>query len=51
MPYFGGALIAACFSWAGVTLYFFRRYVLSSWIALATVIILLAYKIAVIGWW
>jgi hypothetical protein len=27
----------------------FRRYVLSSWIALATVIISLVYKIAVIG--
>jgi len=50
MPYVGGALIAACLCWAGVALYFFRRYVLSSWIALATVIILLVYKIAVIGW-
>jgi fucose 4-O-acetylase-like acetyltransferase len=49
MPYVGGALIAACFCWAGVALYFFRRYVLSSWIALAAVIILLVYKIAVIG--
>jgi hypothetical protein len=50
MPYVSGALIAACFCWAGVTFYFFRRYALSSWIALATVIILLVYKIAVIGW-
>jgi hypothetical protein len=50
MPYVGGALIAACLCWAGVALYFFRRYVLSSWIALASVIILLVYKIAVIGW-
>jgi hypothetical protein len=50
MPYVGGALIAACFCWAGVALYFFRRYTLSSWIALATVIILLVYKIAMIGW-
>jgi len=50
MPFVGGALIAACFCWASVTLYFFRRYTLSSWIALATVIILLVYKIAVIGW-
>jgi hypothetical protein len=50
MPYVGGALIAACFCWAGVALYFFRRYALSSWITLATVIILLVYKIAVIGW-
>ena len=49
MPYVGGALIAACFCWAGVALYFFRRYAVSSWIALATVIILVVYKIAVIG--
>jgi hypothetical protein len=50
MPYVGGALIAACLCWAGVTLYFFRRYALSAWIALATVVILLVYKIEVIGW-
>ena len=49
-PYIGGALIAACFCWAGVTLYFFRRYTLSSWTALTGVVVLLAYKIAVIGW-
>ena len=48
--YVGGALIAACFCWAGVALYFFRRYTLSAWIALTTVVILLVYKIAVIGW-
>jgi hypothetical protein len=50
MPYVTGALVAACMCWLGVTLYFFRRYALSAWIALATVVILLAYKIAVIGW-
>ena len=49
-PYIGGALIAACFCWAGVTLYFFRRYTLSAWIALAAVAILLAYRIVAIGW-
>jgi hypothetical protein len=49
-PYIGGALLAVCFCWAGVISYFFRRYALSAWIALATVVILLAYKIAVIGW-
>lgn len=48
--YIGGALIAACSCWAAVTFYFFRRYTLSAWIALATVPILLVYKIAVIGW-
>lgn len=49
MPYVGGALIAASSCWVGVTLYFFRRYVLSAWIALATVLVLLVYKIGVIG--
>jgi hypothetical protein len=49
-PYVGGTLMAACFCCVGVTLYFFRRYTLSAWIALAAIIILLAYKIAVIGW-
>lgn len=49
-PYVGGALIAACFCCVGVTLYFFRRYTLSACVALAAVIILLVYKIAVIGW-
>ena len=50
MPYVCGALVAACFCWLGVTLYFFQRYVLSAWIALASIAILLAYKVAVIGW-
>jgi len=49
-PYVGGALIAACFCWAGVTSCFFRRYNLSVWIALAAIVILLVYKITVIGW-
>ena len=48
-PYVGGALIAACFCWLGVTLYFFRRYTLCAWGALAAVVVLLAFKIAVIG--
>lgn len=49
-PYVAGALIAVCFCWGGVTLYFFRRYTLSAWIAVADVAILLVYKIAEIGW-
>jgi hypothetical protein len=48
--YVGGALIAACSCWAGVTFYFFRRYTVSACITLATVPLLLWYKIAVIGW-
>ena len=49
-PYVGGALIAVCSCWIGVTLYFFRRYTLSVWTALTAVAILLIYKIAVVGW-
>lgn len=49
-PYVGGALIAACACWAGVTLYFLRRYKLSAWLAPVTVVILVTYKIIVIGW-
>jgi len=47
--YVGGALIAACSCWAGVTFYFFRRHTLSAWITLANIPVLLVYKIAVIG--
>jgi len=47
--YVGGALIATCSCWAGVTSYFFRRYVLSACITLATVPVLLVYKITAIG--
>ena len=50
MPYVGGALVAVSFCWLGVTLFFFQRYTLSAWIAPATVVILLVYKIALIGW-
>lgn len=49
MPYVGGALIAAGCCWAGVILYFFRRYALAAWLALATVAGLLIYKVGVIG--
>jgi len=48
-PYVGGALIAACSCWAGVSLYFFRRYTLSAWTTLATVPALLVYKIVMMG--
>jgi len=50
MPYIRGALLAACSCWAGVTLFFFRRYSLCVWIAGVTVLALLLYKVAVIGW-
>ncbi len=49
MPYVGGALIAVCFCWTSVTLYFFRRYTLSACIAPAAILVLLVYKMLVIG--
>ena len=49
-PYSGGTVLAACLCSAGVTLYIFRRYTLSVWIALEAAVILRMYKIAVIGW-
>lgn len=50
MPYIGGALLATCFCWAAVILYFFRRYTLSACMALVAIIILLSYKVIMIGW-
>jgi len=47
--YMGGALIGVCSCWAGVILYFFRLYVLSAWITLASIPVLLVYKIVEIG--
>ena len=49
MPYVGGAVIATCFCWLSVILFFFRRYTLAAWVAIATVLVLLVYKISVIG--
>ena len=49
-PYVSGALIAACSCWVAVSFYFFRRYTLAAWTALATIPVLVVYKIAVIGW-
>ena len=48
--YVGGALIAVCSCWTGVTFYFFQRYKLSAWITLGTIPVLLVYKIVMIGW-
>jgi len=48
--YIGGALIATCSCWAGVTFYFFRRNMMSACITLATIPVLMVYKIVVIGW-
>lgn len=47
--YVGGALIAGCSCWVGVTLYFFKRYTPSAVITLGTVLVLLVYKISLIG--
>jgi hypothetical protein len=50
MPYVGAILIAACACWLSVSLYFFRRYAVSAFIALATVLVLFGYKVYIIGW-
>jgi hypothetical protein len=47
--YVGGALIAVCACWAGVICYFLRRYLLSAGITLASIPVLLFYKIALLG--
>jgi len=49
LAYTGGALIATCCCWASVTLYFFRRYLPSALIAPAAIIVLLIYKVRMIG--
>jgi len=49
-PYIRGAVLAARSCWAGVTLFFFRRYSLCVWVAGVTVLALLVYKVAAIGW-
>ena len=49
MPYVGGVLIAAISCWLSVTLFFFRRYTLAACVAAATMLVLLVYKISVIG--
>lgn len=48
-PYVTGALIAAVLCWLAVTLYFFHRYRAATAVAAATVVILLAYKLIVVG--
>jgi len=49
-PYVGGALLAACFCWVSVILYFLRRYTAAAWTAPAAVVVLFVYRIAAIGW-
>ncbi len=44
LPYVTGALIAAVFCWASVTLFFLRRYRTAALLSAALVAVLLAYK-------
>jgi hypothetical protein len=48
-PYVGGGIIAAVLCWIAVTLYFFRRFRASVAVAVLTVVVLLAFKLVVIG--
>jgi len=47
--YVNGGIIAAVFCWIAVTLYFFRRFRASVAVAGLTVVVLLAFKLVVIG--
>lgn len=47
--YLTGGIIAAVPCWTAVTLYFFRRFRASVVVAAMTVVVLLAYKLVVIG--
>ncbi len=48
-PFIAGGLIAAVLCWAAVTLYFFRRFRATVAVAALTVVVLLVYKLAVLG--
>ena len=49
-PFVVGALITALLCWTAVTLFFFRRYIASICTSVATLVILIVYKISAIGW-
>jgi hypothetical protein len=49
-PYITGALIAALGAWAAVVASFVGRYRLATGIVGAVIVVLLVYKIVVIGW-
>lgn len=48
-PYVAGGLIAAAFCWAAVTLYFFRRHRACVAVAIAMVVVMIAYKLYALG--
>lgn len=48
-PYVVGGVIAAVLCWIAVTLYFFRRFRIAAAVCAATVVVLLACKLSVIG--
>jgi hypothetical protein len=49
-PFVVGALVTAISCWISVTLFFLRRNTGAICVSIAAIIILLAYKIIVIGW-
>ena len=48
-PYITGALLVALCAWVGVTCYMFGRYAWTVWIGVATVVLLLAFKMMVLS--
>jgi len=50
LPYVTGAVIAAVGAWAAVGSFMLKRYSLATAVASVTILVLLAYKVAVLGW-
>ena len=48
-PYITGGLIAALGAWAAVVAYFFGRYRVATGLVVAVVVVMLVYKVVVIG--
>jgi len=50
LPYVNGAMIAAVGAWASVTSFMWKRYRLAIAAVSVTILVMLVYKVAVIGW-
>ena len=50
LPYVGGAMIAAVGAWAAVGSFMWKRYRLAIAAVSVTILAMLAYKVAVLGW-
>lgn len=50
LPYVNGAMIAAVGAWAAVGSFMWKRYRLAIAAVSVTILVMLAYKVAVLGW-